>query len=146
MGLHQGQPAGGIKDLSNCGNTSQVKAILLYPGPVASPTIASGGYFNVGQCNCYQKCPQGCHQPTRSLPHSNHSCLCGGQGGRPHLYGQVKHNGWVLETGRGRQCQMEFRICLAPAPRPALLPSGTHLTSNGVGGITPIFCTAFETA
>ena len=56
-----------------------------------------------------------------------------------HLYGQIGHKGWVLEIGRGRRRQIEFCICVAPAPRPALLPHGTHLTSDGMGGITSIF-------
>ncbi len=34
---------------------------------------------------------------------------------------------------------MEFCMCLVPAPWPALLPSGTHLTLNGMGGVTTIF-------
>ena len=56
-----------------------------------------------------------------------------------HLYGQMGHKGQVLEIGRGRRRRIEFCICVAPAPRPALLPRGTHLTLDGMGGITSIF-------
>jgi hypothetical protein len=49
------------------------------------------------------------------------------------------YKGRVLETERGRWRRMEFFMCVAPAPWPALLPCGTHLTSDGMGGITSIF-------
>jgi len=40
-----------------------------------------------------------------------------------------------------------FPMCCPPAPWTALLHRGTHLTSDGMGGITPIlFCAASETA
>ena len=61
------------------------------------------------------------------------------QGGRTHLFGQLGHKGQVLETGRGRRRRMEFHLCIAQTPRPALLPHGTHLTLYGVDGITSPF-------
>jgi hypothetical protein len=62
-----------------------------------------------------------------------------GRGGRTHLYGKMGYKGRVLETGRRRWRRMEFFICFAPASQPALLPRGTHFTSDGMGGITFIF-------
>ena len=69
---------------------------------------------------------------------SYHSCLCGGRGGCTYLHGQMGHKIWVLEIGRGRRRRMEFFLCVIPAPRRTNLPRGTHLTSNGMSGITPI--------
>jgi hypothetical protein len=57
-----------------------------------------------GQCNYYKNSPQGRYRPTRSLPpHSHHSCLCGGRGGRTHLYhlhseAYVSFHAWCLKS------------------------------------------------
>ena len=38
---------------------------------------------------------------------------------------------------------MEFFLCVTPAPQRTNLPHGAHLTSNGMGGITPILLRGF---
>jgi hypothetical protein len=48
------------------------------------------------------------------------------------------HKGRLLETECGRWRGKELRVCPAPEPRATNLPSGPHLTPNGVGGITPV--------
>ena len=138
LGLHQGFPAGGTQNLSNCNNTPQVEAILIHPGLVISPAPKARGYSAVGKCNHYQNGPKGCYRPARSLANLHHPCLCGGQKQRPYLYGKMGHKGRFLADGRGGGSRMEFLLCFAPAPRPNQLPCSTHLTLNGVGGVTSV--------
>ena len=57
MGLHQGQPTSGTKNLSNCGNTPQVEIVLLYPGPLTQSTTETGRY-TVSKCDYCLNSPQ----------------------------------------------------------------------------------------
>ena len=92
MGRHQGQPAGGTKNLSNSGDTPQVETISINPGPFIQSTTESGRYRTIGQLNDRTNSPQGRNRLTQSFPHLYHSCLCGGRGGRTHLHGQMGRN------------------------------------------------------
>ncbi len=48
-----------LEKIANCGDTSQVETILLYPGSFVSLMIETGNYCTVGQCNYYQTAPKG---------------------------------------------------------------------------------------
>jgi len=58
-GLHQGQPAGGTKNLSNSGDTPKVETVLLDPGLFIHSTTETGRYCTVGQLNDHKNSPQG---------------------------------------------------------------------------------------
>ena len=142
MGLHQGQPAGGTKNLSNSGDTPQVKTVCSILDLSFNLQLKQGGIVLSVKSTTIKTAPKGAiNQLSHSLTRIIHAFAEAEEDAR--IFMAKWDIRWVLEIGRGRKRQMEFFLCVTPAPRRTNLPRGAHLTSNGMGGITPILLRGF---
>jgi hypothetical protein len=110
VGLHQGQPASGTKNLSNSGDTPQVETVLLDPGTFIQSTTETGRYRTVGQLNNHKNSPQGHNRPTRSFHHLYHA--------PPRIFmakWDIKDGFWRLDAEEG--AELNFSYVLPQHPR-----------------------------
>ena len=146
MGLHQGQPTGGTKNLSNRGDTPQVETVLLDPGPFIQSTTETGGYCTVGQLDYHKTAPKGTiDQLGHSITRIIHAFAEAEEDTRILMAKcSIKYGFWRLDAEEGAKWNFSYVLPQHPGePCYLLVP-----TSLQIGWVeSPLFfCAASETA